>query len=391
MKKIILSLVLVTGLFTALVSCNDEALDPVASVSQSIVLSAPTGGTYTLSAANASSNAFTAQWTSSEFGFSAAARYTLQVIKATGSFDNNPGVLPLGDYSVNSVIDLQKVVTNRQLNAALLGAGGTIGASQSYKIRVVGSPLDQSSTVVSAYLAVSNEVTITATAFDTYDEFDRIYVPGGYQAASGYPNATGGSWAPEAAPKLFSPGNDGNYVGYVYMNEANPYFKFTTGPSWDVNFGHQNDGDFTVTTSSTTKTVTNNSGNLKGSGVGTYRLSANFSGATKTVTAQKIDYGLIGQFNGWSSDVNLDFDTTSKKWEKTVTLATGGMLLRGNDDWGIKMGAMSGSAADANLVPNVPIKLKEGGSDIQVQVSGSYKVIVDLRNSANYTMMIVPN
>jgi hypothetical protein len=55
------------------------------------------------------------------------------------------------------------------------------------------------------------------------------------------------------------------------------------------------------------------------------------------------------------------------------------------------MGAVSGSAADANLVPNVPIKLKEGGADIQVQVSGSYKVIVDLRNSANYTMMIVPN
>lgn len=390
MKKIILSLVLVTGLFTALVSCNDETLDPVASVSQSIVLSAPTGGTYTLSAANASSDAFTAKWTSSEFGFSAAARYTLQVIKSTGSFDT-PGVFPLGDFNVSEVKDLEKTITNRQLNAALLGAGGTIGSAQSYKIRIVGSPLDQSSTAVSTYLAVSNEVTITATAFDTYDEFDRIYVPGSYQSASGYPNSSGGSWAPEAAPKLFSPGNDGNYVGYVYMNEAVPYFKFTTGPNWDVNYGHQNGGDFEVTTTSTTKTVTTGAGDLKGSGVGTYRLSASFSGATKSVTAQKIDYGLIGQFNGWGSDENLDFNTTTKKWEKTVTLATGGMLLRGNDDWGIKMGAISSSAADANLMPNVPIKLKEGGADIQVQVSGSYKVIVDLRNSANYTMMIVPN
>lgn len=390
MKKIILSLVLVTGLFTALVSCNDETLDPVASVSQSIVLSAPTGGTFTLSAANASSDAFTAKWTSSEFGFSAAARYTLQVIKSTGSFDT-PGVFPLGDFNVSEVKDLEKTITNRQLNAALLGAGGTIGSAQSYKIRVVGSPLNQSSSVVSTYLAVSNEVTITATAFDTYDEFDRIYVPGSYQSASGYPNSSGGSWAPEAAPKLFSPGNDGNYVGYVYMNEAVPYFKFTTGPNWDVNYGHQNGGDFEVTTTSTTKTVTTGAGDLKGSGVGTYRLSASLSGATKSVTAQKIDYGLIGQFNGWGSDENLDFNTTTKKWEKTVTLATGGMLLRGNDDWGIKMGAISSSAADANLMPNVPIKLKEGGADIQVQVSGSYKVIVDLRNSANYTMMIVPN
>ena len=343
-----------------------------------------------MSAANASSDAFTAKWTSSEFGFSAAARYTLQVIKSTGSFDT-PGVFPLGDFNVSEVKDLEKTITNRQLNAALLGAGGTIGSAQSYKIRVVGSPLNQSSSVVSTYLAVSNEVTITATAFDTYDEFDRIYVPGSYQSASGYPNSSGGSWAPEAAPKLFSPGNDGNYVGYVYMNEAVPYFKFTTGPNWDVNYGHQNGGDFEVTTTSTTKTVTTGAGDLKGSGVGTYRLSASLSGATKSVTAQKIDYGLIGQFNGWGSDENLDFNTTTKKWEKTVTLATGGMLLRGNDDWGIKMGAISSSAADANLMPNVPIKLKEGGADIQVQVSGSYKVIVDLRNSANYTMMIVPN
>ena len=391
MKKIILNLVLLTGIFSALVSCNDETLDPVASVSKSIVLSAPTGGTFALSAPTASANAFTAKWTSSEFGFSAAARYTLQVIKATGGSFDTPGVFPLGDFNVSEVKDLEKTITNRQLNAALLGAGGSIGTSQSYKIRIVGSPLDQSSSVVSTFLAVSNEVTITATAFDTYDEFDRIYVPGSYQSASGYPNSSGGSWAPEAAPKLFSPGNDGNYVGYVYMNEAVPYFKFTAGPNWDVNYGHQNGGDFEVTTTSTTKTVTTGAGDLKGSGVGTYRLSASLSGATKSVTAQKIDYGLIGQFNGWGSDENLDFNTTTKKWEKTVTLATGGMLLRGNDDWGIKMGAISSSAADANLLPNVPIKLKEGGADIQVQVSGSYKVIVDLRNSANYTMMIVPN
>jgi hypothetical protein len=149
--------------------------------------------------------------------------------------------------------------------------------------------------------------------------------------------------------------------------------------------------DFFVTTSSATNTVTSGSGNLKGDGAGNYWLKADLSGSTKTITAQKMDYGLIGQFNGWSSDENLVFNTSSLKWEKTVTLATGGMLLRGNDDWGFKMGAMSSSAADANLVPNVPIKIKENGSDIQVQVSGSYKVIVDLRNSANYTMMIVPN
>ena len=150
MKKIYLSLILVAGILSSLVSCSDDLLDPVAAKGDAIVLSAPTGGTYALSASTASATAFTVKWTSSTFGYSAAARYTLQVIKSTGNF-NAPGTFPLGDYGVATSINLEKAITNRQLNAALLGAGGPIGASQAYKVRVVGSPLNQSSSTVTAY------------------------------------------------------------------------------------------------------------------------------------------------------------------------------------------------------------------------------------------------
>ena len=111
----------------------------------------------------------------------------------------------MGDYNVNTAIDLSKAITNRQLNAALLGAGGAIGTSQAYKVRVVGSPINQSSSTVAAYDVVSNEITITATAFDTFDEFARLYVPGNYQGASGY----GNNWSPDSpsVAKLFSAGN----------------------------------------------------------------------------------------------------------------------------------------------------------------------------------------
>ena len=90
MKKIYLSLILVAGILSSLVSCSDDLLDPVAAKGDAIVLSAPTGGTYALSASTASATAFTVKWTSSTFGYSAAARYTLQVIKSTGNF-NAPG------------------------------------------------------------------------------------------------------------------------------------------------------------------------------------------------------------------------------------------------------------------------------------------------------------
>lgn len=387
MKKIFLSLILLAGTMTSIVSCSDETFDPTAS-DATMNMSAPTGGTFVLSGANASATAFTTAWTPAKFGFSAAVSYTLQAVKGTGSFSNTSSSIVLGTF--NSDVELnEKAVSQKVLNNLLLSAGGNIGISGTFKLRVFAKPSTQLATSTNGVTAVSNEVTITATPYDTFDEFDRIYVPGNYQSASGY----GSNWSPGDAlvAKLFSAGNDGKYAGYVYMNDATPFFKVTTGPNWDNNYGFQADGDFFVTTSSATNTVTSGSGNLKGDGAGNYWLKADLSGGTKTITAQKMDYGLIGNFNGWGSDENLVFNTSSLKWEKTVTLATGGMLLRGNDDWGFKMGAMSSSAADANLVPNVPIKIKENGSDIQVQVSGSYKVIVDLRNSANYTMMIVPN
>jgi hypothetical protein len=387
MKKIFLSLILLAGTMTSIVSCSDETFDPTAT-DATMNMSSPTGGTFVLSGSTASTTAFTTKWTPANFGFSAAVSYTLQAVKGTDSFSNTSSSIVLG--TSNSDIELnEKAVSQKVLNNLLLSAGGNIGISGTFKLRVFARPSTQLATSTNGVKAVSNEVTITATPYDTFDEFDRIYVPGNYQGASGY----GSNWSPgdPLVAKLFSAGNDGKYAGYVYMNDATPFFKITTGPSWDNNYGFQADGDFFVTTSSATNTVTSGSGNLKGDGAGNYWLKADLSGSTKTITAQKMDYGLIGQFNGWSSDENLVFNTSSLKWEKTVTLATGGMLLRGNDDWGFKMGAMSSSAADANLVPNVPIKIKENGSDIQVQVSGSYKVIVDLRNSANYTMMIVPN
>jgi hypothetical protein len=385
MKKILLNLVLLTGMFSALVSCNDETLDPVASVSKSIVLSAPTGGTFALSSATASANAFTAKWTSSEFGFSAAARYTLQVIKATGGSFDTPGVFPLGDFNVSEVKDLEKTITNRQLNAALLGAGGSIGTSQSYKIRIVGSPLDQSSSVVSTYLAVSNEVTITATAFDTYDEFQRLYVPGNYQGASGY----GNNWSPDSpnVAKLFSAGNDGNYEGFVWMNDASPAFKFTPGPAWSGDKGESN-------SSGAFSGVLGTAENIKpADGSGTYFFKVNWPAGTYTMAKRQI--AIIGAAtpNGWANPTYLTFDTNPaspyyQMYTIDLSLTSDEFLIRLKDDWSEKMGSLSGNVDNVTLGGS-QYKVKLGGGNMKMPTAGNYKVVLDIRNSANYNIRFI--
>jgi hypothetical protein len=59
------------------------------------------------------------------------------------------------------------------------------------------------------------------------DGDDVVYVPGGYQGASGYT----GDWTPLEAATLVSDNNDGVYAGYVYF-DSGAEFKFTAGPDW---------------------------------------------------------------------------------------------------------------------------------------------------------------
>ena len=382
MKKIYLSLILVAGILSSLVSCSDDLLDPVAAKGDAIVLSAPTGGTYALSASTASATAFTVKWTSSTFGYSAAARYTLQVIKSTGNFAT-PGTFPLGDFAVNASVNLEKAITNRQLNAALLGAGGPIGTSQTYKLRVVGSPLNQSSSTVDAYTVVSNEITITATAFDTYDEFSRIYVPGNYQGASGY----GSDWSPgdAAVAKLFSAGNNGIYEGFVWFANATPEFKFSPVPSWNGDRGESNgSGAFSGVLGGN---------NIKPSTGGTYFFTVNWAAGTYTMDQRQVSIIGAATPNGWDAGTPLTFDTNPSSpyyqmYTANLTLAADNFLIRLKDDWSVKMGTVSGNLE--NVTTGGQYKIKLGGGDMKVPTAGNYKVVLDIRNSANYNLRLMP-
>lgn len=384
MKKIFLTLIL--GAFASLTSCSDETYDPVAT-NGTLNLTAPAGGTFTLSAGSASNTATTVKWSSGEvgLGYNAAITYTLQAVKSTQTFSSTSGSFPLGTFSSNQR-SLEKALTHRQLNNLILAANGNIGTAESFKIRVIGKPSTQQATANNGVSLVSNEVTITVTPYDTFDEFNRIYVPGSYQSASGY----GNSWSPDHAnvAKLFSPGNDGNYEGFVWMNEATPQFKFTPGPSWSGDRGDTNSSG--------------NSGNLASpgnnikpvDGAGTYFFQVNWNNNTYVMAKRQV--AIIGAAtpNGWGTPTYMTFDTNPSSpyyqmYKIDLALSNNEFLIRMRDDWSVKFGTVSGNTE--NVTNNgTQYKVKLQGGNMKMPTAGNYRIVLDIRNSANYNIRFYP-
>lgn len=381
MKKAFLSLLLFSSIIVTTNSCSEDELEPVASVKSNISLTNPTGGTYVLSGTTATSTAFVLKFNQADFGYNASIKYLLQAVKSSDNFSGFNGNL-LGDF--NSASGAKEVVINqRRLNGVLLNAGGSIGTSQSYKIRVIGLINNQSS--ASPLLSVSNEVTITATAYDTFDEFDRIYVPGGYQGASGY----GNDWSPDHAnvAKLFSPDNNGVYKGFVWMNVATPEFKFTPGPAWTGDKGDANsNGD-----SGNLATPGNN---IKpNAGAGAYYFEVNWN--TNSYSMSKRQIAIIGAAtpNGWGNPTYLTFDTNPaspyyQMYTIDLALTVNEFLIRLKDDWTEKFGSLSGNVDNVTLAGS-QYKVKLGGGNMKIPTAGNYKVVLDIRNSANYNIRFI--
>lgn len=381
MKKIFLSLILLAGTLTSIVSCSDEKLDPQAS-SSSINMTSPTGGSFVLTGTTAGNNAFTASWTPAEFGFSSSVTYSLQAVKSTESFSNSSQAIVLGTYSSDADVN-EKAVTQRILNNLLLSAGGSIGTSGSFKLRIIGKPSTQLASSTNGVSAVSNEVTITATPYDTFDEFQKLYLPGSYGGASTFADWSGAG----NSATIFSAGNDGKYEGFVWMNVSNPEFKFNSDPTWSGNDKGESSADGSFT------------GNLGGSnikpadGAGTYFFTVNWPALTYTMGKRQV--AIIGQAtpNGWGTPTYLTFDTNPaspyyRMYTIDLALTNDEFLIRLKDDWSVKMGTLSGNTE--NTTTGGQYKIKLNGGNMKVPAAGNYKVVLDIRNSANYNLRLMP-
>ncbi|QBZ97474.1 SusE domain-containing protein [Flavobacterium sangjuense] len=392
MKNIIRKAFLVTFITIGLYSCTEDSKDPVAKESaDDFVLSAPLDGTFVLTAATADDEAVVVQWESADFDYPAATNYKLQMVKSTDSFSDDQTLnasISLGNFSSVAGASFEKSLKVREFNNLVLAANpGGIGVATSYKIRVYAVVNNQLTSSEVNLNAKSQEATVTITAYDAFDEFDRIYVPGNYGAASTYAD-----WAPDNAAKLFSKSGDGKYEGFVWMNNPTPAFKFTEDTTWT-----NDKGDITENPNSFTDLIHTGGKDIKpADGAGTYFFTVDWNLNKYTVGKRQV--AIIGDAtpNGWGTPTYLNFETdpTSPYFrmytiDLPLVVGADGFLIRTKDDWSEKLGSLL--ADTETLQATSPNKIKFGGQNMKVPAAGNYKIVVDLRNSANYNLRLIPN
>jgi hypothetical protein len=184
-----------------------------------------------------------------------------------------------------------------------------------------------------------------------------LHVPGSYQGWDPSKNST----------VIASAKGDGKYEGYIYFADASTQFKFTDGPTWDVNYG--DDG--------ANGTLDRNGANIVAAEAGYYKINVDLPALTYTF--KKTEWGVIGSAtaDGWNSDQNMTFDPATGLWSANLDLKAGEIKFRANDGWDINYGD---NGADGSL--------EQDGANIPIPESGTYSVTLKL-GVPDYTYTIV--
>ena len=338
MKKLILKLTYVTALFTFMQSCDDvervfynDAAETVLSLSDDNL---------TLSDDNGANEILTLTWSDPDYGFDAAALYSVQMDVQGGDF-SNPQIISVGS-------SLEKTFTVEELNAKLLSLSMT-PAEEGVAIFRIKATLSEYQEIF------SNTVNLNVTPYSSLlDLSTNLGVVG---------SATPGGWGNENIPdlKFYTTATTDVYVAYVTLR--NGEIKFRNNNDWSENWGDDgNDG-----------TLDSYGANIPVS-AGTYKIEVNFSSMTYIMEAYS--WGLVGSAtpNQWNGpDLMLHYNSYQDDWRAVVTLGEGEVKFRFNNDWGLNYGD---DGADGSMEAN--------GANISVS-SGHYLVSMNL-NTQSYSM-----
>jgi hypothetical protein len=147
--------------------------------------------------------------------------------------------------------------------------------------------------------------------------YPEIYVPGGYQAASGYTN----DWSPADAPALISENSDDVYTGLVYFANPGSEFKFTPIRDWAQ-------GDF----GGSSGTLTNGGDNIVAPNSGVYEITVDLNTMTYTLEDQGASEGRSMFYtNGQSLEIEELGEFTNgyavTKWKNITSTGQPGKRL----------------------------------------------------------------
>ena len=296
--------------------------------------------TLTLTETNARNVALTVTASAADYGFSAPATMRLQIDRRGNNFAGAQEI---------AMPALTRSFTTAELNDIAIKLGVAPGSAADLDIRI-------KSDLLRAPSVFSNVVGLRVTPYLVIIVYPTLYVPGSYQG-----------WAPDKADRLVSVKSNDNYEGFVNFPDATTEFKFTNAPNWNNGvFGDEGDGS--------SGKIASPGGNFKANSPGYYRINADLSGKTWSMT--KTAWGVIGDATpgGWGSDTDLRYDAATKSWKVTLALTQAEIKFRANDDWGINMGDTGANGS-----------LEYGGDNIKVPAAGTYDIELILSIPGNYT------
>ena len=243
MKNISKSIIALFAVVALSCSVEDVQDRPVIEGVDSPVLTAPTAGAaYVLSPANATAQAERFTWKSANYGGAVEVVYTVEVDKKGNAF-KTPVVL------ASRKSENQASVSVETMNGAALTLKSTPFAPAEFEVRV--------KSTVGTQIMLSNVVGIVITPYTT--ESPKLWVPGGYAKASGYPN----DWDPATSPQLSASGyGKVDFEGYINFNDAGAEYKFTSFPEWK--------GEYAA--GATAGTIATSGANLKIPAAGYYKM-----------------------------------------------------------------------------------------------------------------------
>lgn len=354
MKNITKSIIALFAVVALSCSVEDVQDRPVIEGIDSPVLTAPTSGAaYVLTPVTAAAQAERFTWKSANYGGDIQVTYAVEMDKKGNAFKT--------PQSLGSVISANQVsVTVESMNKAALLLKATPFSPTEFEVRVKSS----AGAMAAMY---SNVIGIVVTPYTT--ENPKLWVPGGYAKASGYPN----DWDPATSPQLSASAyGKVDFEGYVNFNDANAEYKFTSFPEWK--------GEYAA--GATAGTIALTGANLKIPAAGYYQIVVDTEKLTYKATATT--WGIIGSATagGWDNSTAMTYNKTTKLWSVVATLTGAEFKFRANNGWDINLGKLK-TAPDGS-------HLEYGGDNISV-TAGTYTITLDLSSPRVYKYTITKN
>lgn len=349
LKKYIFFLLMGSLIYT---SCTDstsiDELGPVVKLGAVPNITSPDGGrSFVFTEEEATKALPTVTWTPADFGYPAAVTYNLELDKVGNNFEK---AISLG---VTSGLSLEGL-TEGELNNVLFAQGYPELEPIDMEMRVVATVSDEVAPLISTALPYK------LTLYEVIIVYPQLQLPGDYQG-----------WDP-ATPLniIFSLQSNRIYEGYNYFGQDAAIFKFTDGPSWDLNWG-DNEPDGILDEQGIGNDIPT------GGDAGVYFLTCNLRSFTYTIVPS--NWTAIGSSTG-GSDVSFEYDAENNQLSATTDLETGDFKFRANEDDAMNLGDAGSNG-----------KLLLNAAGVSVTEAGNYTINLKILNVPEPTFELIKN